>query len=111
MIKHNFPHQLDDATAKKTVDCAFAWYKKQYPEYQPQLAWQSAQKAAVSFAAKGIQIKGVLTLAPQSVLMELDVPFVLRMFKGLALEKIEKEMTRWIAEAEAGRLPADTAVV
>lgn len=105
MITHTFPHTLDNQTAKITMDQAFDWYKQQYPDYQPQLVWQSPVQAAVSFAAKGLHIKGRLVLAPQSIQMELEVPLMLRMFKGLAVDKIQQEMKRWIAKAEAGQLP------
>jgi hypothetical protein len=34
--------------------------------------------------------------------MSLDVPFLLRPFKGKALGVIEEEIRRWVAKGEAG---------
>ena len=36
--------------------------------------------------------------------MELDVPFLLKPFKGKALGVIEEEIKKWMAKAEAGEL-------
>lgn len=101
MIKHAFPHKNLSLDALHNVaNQAFASYKEKYPEYNPVLTWKSKAQAEVNFSAKGASIKGLLSITKTDIVIELEVPLLLRMFKNMALQKIETELNRWLAEAE-----------
>lgn len=103
-MKHTIDHDLDPATAKKVTDRAFAEYSNRYPDYQPTLRWASDQRADVSFNAKGIKLNGSMDISPKAIVLDLDVPFLLRPFQKKAMEVIEREVKVWIGKAKAGQL-------
>ncbi|AKT37521.1 uncharacterized protein CMC5_016620 [Chondromyces crocatus] len=103
-MKHVVNHDLDPETARRVTDKAFSSYKDRFADYNPTLNWSSEKRAEVGFSAKGIQLKGAFELSPGKIEMDLDVPFLLRPFKGKAIEVIDQEIKRWIGEAKAGRL-------
>ena len=103
-MKHSIEHDLDPATAKQVADRAFAEYRSRYPDYEPSLRWSSDRRADVSFNAKGIRMNGSMEIAERAIVMDLDVPLLLRPFRGKALEVIEREVRVWIAKAKAGQL-------
>ena len=103
-MKHSIPHDLDLATAKNVTDKAFESYKAKFAEYNPTMTWTSATKAQAGFSVKGMNLKGEFELRPKDITIDLDVPFMLSMFKGKAIELIEREMKDWIGKAKAGQI-------
>jgi Putative polyhydroxyalkanoic acid system protein (PHA_gran_rgn) len=103
-MKQVIQHELDTAMAKRVADHAFADYQQRYPDYQPTLRWVSDQRADIAFNAKGVKLGGSLTLAPKSIALELDVPFLFRPFQKKALDVIEREVRIWLDKARAGEL-------
>jgi hypothetical protein len=90
--------------AKKAVDKAFESYSKRFADYHPTLEWVNDQHAKAGFSVKGISLKGEFGITPKVIELELDVPFVFRIFKNKALEVIEREVTQWVAKAKAGEI-------
>jgi len=103
-MKHHIEHDLDEATARKVTDRAFAEYKARYPSYDPQLRWTSDQLAEISINAKGIRLKGTMEISPKTITMELDVPFLFRPFQKVAIDVIDREVKVWIGKAHEGKL-------
>jgi hypothetical protein len=103
-MKHEIPHTLDIPTAKKVTDRAFAEYSARYPQYHPTFQWAGDRKADISFNAKGIKLKGSMEVAEGKILMDLDVPFLLRPFQKMAMDVIEREVQVWIGKAKAGEI-------
>lgn len=103
-MKHEIAHSLDIPTAKKVTDRAFAEYSARYPQYHPTFAWATDRRADIGFNAKGIKLKGSMEVAEGKILMDLDVPFLLRPFKSVAIEVIEREVKVWIGKAQAGEI-------
>lgn len=103
-MKHIIVHHLDIPTAKKVTDRAFAEYSQRYPQYHPTFQWVNDRKADVSFSAKGIKLKGAMEVAEKEISMELDVPFLLRPFRQIAIDVIDREVKVWIGKAEAGEI-------
>lgn len=97
-------HPLGADKAKLVLDHAFKSYAERFAKFQPQLAWQSATQANISFSAKGVSIQGTAELNPGSIDIELEVPFILRVFKKQAIEKLEEEAQRWVQKAQAGEI-------
>lgn len=101
-MKHVIAHELDDATARKVADRAFAEYKTRYPDYKPTLVWASERRADITFNAKGLKLDGAMLIEVRAIALELDVPFLLRPFQKKAMEIIEREVQVWLAKARAG---------
>jgi hypothetical protein len=103
-MKHSVPHDLGKEAAKRVATAAFDAYRAQYAKYNPTANWTSDSRADISFTAKGITLKGVLEVQPNSIDMDLDVPFLLRPFKAKAMSAIEGEITDWIGKAKRGEI-------
>ncbi len=103
-MNHEVPHDLDLATAKRCVDKAFETYRARFADYSPTMTWSSDRVAQVGFSAKGIHLHGSIEIRPQTIGLELEVPFLLRVFKNRALEVIENEIRMWVGKAKAGEL-------
>jgi Putative polyhydroxyalkanoic acid system protein (PHA_gran_rgn) len=103
-MKHVVPHGLGLETARKVADAAFNAYKDRFPQYQPRARWVNDNRAEITFNVKGLSLKGELEVSSDDIEMDLDVPFVLRPFKGKAISVIEGEIKKWIAKARAGEI-------
>ena len=103
-MKHVMSHDLPQDVARKVAEHAFDSYRQRYASYQPTLTWVSDTKAKASFNAKGIKLEGVLELLPKAIAFDLDVPFVLRIFKGRAMEIMERELGVWTEKAKRGEI-------
>ncbi len=103
-MKHTIEHDIDLATAKRVTDRAFAEYRGRYPEYDPTLRWTGDMRADVSFSAKGIKLAGFVEIQVRSIVFDLDVPFVLRLFQKKAIEVIDREVRLWLGKAKSGQL-------
>jgi hypothetical protein len=103
-MKHSVPHELGQEKARKVAEAAFASYKQKLAKYDPQARWVSDTKAEISFSVKGMALNGTLGVTDRTIDMELQVPFLLRPFQGTALGVIEKEISAWIAKAQAGEI-------
>lgn len=102
-MKHSIPHDLGKETAKKAALAALDAYKARFGKYNPTANW-TGDRAAISFTAKGITLRGSLEVLDKSIDMDLDVPFLLRPFKDTALGAVEREVTKWIDKAKRGEL-------
>ena len=103
-MKHAVPHDLGIEKARAVADAAFASYKEKLSQYNPSSNWVTDRRAEISFSVKGITLNGSVELQESSIDMELDVPFLLRPFRGKALSVIEKHIRKWIDKAKAGQL-------
>ena len=101
-MKHAVPHDLGPERAKKVAEAALAAYEKKFAKYQPRAQWTSDTRASISFKAKGMSLSGTLEVRGNAIEMDLDVPFLLRPFQGMAVGVIEGEIKEWIAKAKAG---------
>ena len=103
-MKHSIKHPLDLAKAKVVLDKAFASYAERFAKYNPKLTWTADNEADLSFHAKGLTIKGTAEIRSSSIDVELEVPFVLSVFKKVAIEKLEQEAQHWIDKAKKGEV-------
>jgi hypothetical protein len=106
-MKHAVHHDLDLDTARKATDHALESYKDRFSEYNPQVTWKDDRRAEVAFNAKGVTLKGVFELLDDRVEMDMDVPFVFRLFKKKAIDVIEREIRRWLDKAKNGELDGE----
>ncbi len=103
-MKHSISHDVAPPLAKKAAERAFEAYKAKYSEYQPTLHWRDDDHASIEFRVKGVHLHGAFTLRPHVVDLELDVPFVFRIFQKRAIEVIESEVRLWLEKAKAGEI-------
>jgi hypothetical protein len=103
-MKHSIRHDLSIALAKQATEKAFESYKARFGEYNPTFRWATDNRADVSFKVKGVSLAGSFTVQPTTIDLELDVPFVFRLFQSKAVEIIEEEVKSWVAKAKAGQL-------
>jgi hypothetical protein len=103
-MKHAVPHDLGQDLAKKVAESAFASYQQKFAKYSPTADWVTPKRANISFSVKGMTLKGSLEVSASSIDMDLDVPFLLKPFKGTAISVIEGEIKEWIRKARAGEL-------
>ena len=98
-MKHSVQHDVGQEKAIRAAKAALAAYQERFGKYDPKADWIAENRAHVSFTAKGITLKGTIEITPKTIEMDLDVPFVLRPFKGAALGKVDAEIGKWIAKA------------
>ena len=103
-MKHVVPHGLGQDRAKQVAEAALKSYSDRFSQYSPRSNWVSPTRAAISFSVKGMALNGGLEIRDKDFELDLDVPFLLRPFKGTALSVIEEEIKKWVAKAQAGSL-------
>lgn len=103
-LKHEIHHGLSLDLAKKAIDKAMEAYSERFHDYNPTFAWTSETKARLGFRAKGVGVDGEIEIAGPKIFVDLDVPFLLRIFKGKAIEVIDREVKKWVEKARNGEL-------
>jgi hypothetical protein len=101
-MRHKIPHSLPIEIARRATKAALDSYKAQMAEYNPKGHWLSEDRARVSFTVAGRTLDGAVTVTTASVDMELEVPFLFRPFKGVAMRIVQAEIELWLARAKAG---------
>lgn len=103
-MKHTIHTGLEQALAKKAIDKAMDAYKARFAEYNPRFDWTSADKGAFGFKAKGVTLGGTVHVHDHKVDVEMEVPFLFRIFQGKAIEVIEEQVQIWVEKARRGEL-------
>jgi len=103
-IKHEIEHGLEPELAHKAIDKAMEAYSARFADYNPRFHWKSDTEGELGFKAKGVSVDGTIDIEGPKILVDLDVPFILRVFKGKAIEVIDREVRKWIEKARAGEL-------
>jgi hypothetical protein len=103
-MKHTVAHDLGRERAKRVAEAAWNSYSARFANYSPTCQWQSDSKANIGFNVKGVSLKGSLEVNDKDIALDLDVPFLLRPFKGQALKVIEEEIRSWVAKSKAGAI-------
>lgn len=103
-MKHSVAHDLSFDLAKKAATRALESYQERFAEYDPKLRWTSDRDAEVSFAVKGMSLKGNFAVQDKCIDIEMDVPLLMRPFRQKALEVVEREIGKWIDKARKGEL-------
>lgn len=103
-MKHVVNHGLGQERAKQVADAALKSYAARFSQYSPRSSWASPTRADIAFSVKGMSLNGALEIRENDFELELDVPFLLRPFKGTAMSVIEEEIQKWVAKAKSGEL-------
>ncbi|MBM4341927.1 MAG: polyhydroxyalkanoic acid system family protein [Deltaproteobacteria bacterium] len=103
-MRHAIAHDLPPDLAQRTARAACAHYCERFGRYDPRIIWRDDHHADLQFAAKGLTIKGKVAVTAGSLVVDVDIPFLLRPFQGRAVEIVERELQKWIAKAKAGEI-------
>ncbi len=103
-MKHSVAHDLPLDLAKKAAAKALESYQARFAEYDPQLCWNDECNADVSFAVKGMSLKGSFEVLPDRIDIDMEVPLLLRPFKKKAMDVVEGEIGKWIEKARKGEI-------
>lgn len=103
-MKHAVPHDLSIDAAKQAASAALAAYQQRFADYNPTITWVNETLAEVNFKAKGVTMKGSFEILPDRIEMDMEVPFLLRMFRQKAIDVVEGEITKWVTKAKTGQL-------
>jgi len=103
-MKHRIRHGLELPMARKVIEKAMEGYAARFPDYHPRFVWRSDTVGELSFKAKGLSVAGDLEIIGPEVTVDIEVPFIFRVFKGKALKVIESEVNTWVAKANGGEL-------
>lgn len=103
-MKHSVPHSLGKDQARKVARAAFDSYTKRFAEYNPTTDWKTEDSAEIGFSVKGMKLTGSIDVRESEILLDMDVPFLLKPFKKQAIGKIEDEIRGWIEKAKRGEI-------
>jgi hypothetical protein len=103
-MKHEIPHDLEMDLAKLAARKAAEAYAKRFAEYDYRYRWANETRLELSFAVMGKRLEGVMEVLPRKLELELEVPFMFKVFQGKALQIIEREAKDWLAKARRGEL-------
>ncbi len=103
-MKHIIKHDLSMDLVKKATQKAMDTYGARFSEYDPQATWNSDTNATISFTAKGVTLEGTLDLRPKEIELQLDVPFLFKVFQKKAVNIIDSEINEWLQRARNGEL-------
>lgn len=103
-MKHAVPHSLGKTQAISVAKKAFDSYVARFSQYGAQVNWTSDDRANIGFNVKGVSLKGSVAVEEKDIQIDMDVPFLLRPFKDLALGKVEEEIKDWIGKAQRNEL-------
>ncbi len=100
-MKHAVPHDLGFERAKQVTESAWESYSQRFSSYNPTMSWTSDRRAKIGFNVKGANLEGAIEVGDSKIELELEVPFLLKPFRGKAISVIEGEIKEWIAKAKA----------
>jgi hypothetical protein len=100
-MKHEIAHDLGQAKAREITDKALEAYRVRFLEYDPKLNWKTDKAAEIGCTIKGMKIGGTVEVSERSITLDIDVPFLLRPFKGMAVDVIEGEIRKWLDQAKS----------
>jgi hypothetical protein len=103
-VTHDIPHDLDFDLAKLAAQKAAEAYGKRFAEYDYKATWVREDRVELGFTVVGRRLEGSMTIKADRLELELEVPLMMRPFRGKAIEIIEKEARTWLDKAKRGEL-------
>jgi hypothetical protein len=102
-MKKTIDTNLDKARSKIAIDKAMDAYKKRFAEYTPRYDWTTDDSGEFSFNAKGVKLSGSIRVRDHAVDVDMDVPFLFRIFQGKAMEVIQEQVEEWVEKVKTGK--------
>lgn len=95
-MKQTIDTNLDKARSKIAIGKAMDEYKARFAEYSPRFDWTADDAGEFSFNAKGVKLGGTIKVRENKVDVDMDVPFLFRIFQGQAMKVIQEQVERWV---------------
>ena len=104
-MQHIIEHDLSPELAKKAADKAAEYYTQKWAKYDAKTTWTSDTHAEITFHVKGVSVAATVDLQPGQAVVDMQkVPLLLRPFKNMALDTVERTLEKWILKAKNGEL-------
>lgn len=103
-MDYSVKHDLGKDKAKQVAEAAYESYQERFAKYQPTANWVAPYSCDISFTAKGIKLKGNMSVTDNTIDMSLNVPLLLRPFKKMALGVVSEEIEKWVQKANNGEI-------
>lgn len=103
-MRHVVRHGLGTEAATQAIRTAWVSYAERFARFAPKATWSSPTRAQVAFVVPGGTVSGTLEVTTEDIVIDLEVPLMLRPFKGKAVEVVEREIATWVDRARRGSL-------
>jgi hypothetical protein len=103
-MKKTIDTGLNVADSKRALTGAMDAYKARFAEYDPRFNWVSDTRGEFGFTAKGIEIGGNMEIRDNEVDVEMEVPFLFRIFQGRAMDVIREQIDLWVGKVKRGEV-------
>ncbi|MBZ0121096.1 MAG: polyhydroxyalkanoic acid system family protein [Sandaracinaceae bacterium] len=103
-IKHEIHHGLSLELARKAIDKAMEAYGARFVDYDPRFDWKTEVLGQFSFRARGVGVEGEIEIIGPEIYVDVEVPFILRIFRGKAIDVIDREVRKWVEKARNGEI-------
>lgn len=104
-MEHIIKHDLSPELAKKAADKAAEHYTKKWEKYDAKSTWVADDKAEITFRVKGVNVAATVEMQPGQAVIEMQkVPLLLRPFKNMALDVVQRTIEKWMERAKNGEL-------
>jgi hypothetical protein len=104
-MEHIIKHDLSPELAKKAADKAAEHYTKKWAKYDAKSTWVTDDKAEITFRVKGVNVAATVEMQPGQAVIEMQkVPLLLRPFKNMALDVVQRTIEKWMERAKNGEL-------
>ena len=104
-MQHIIKHDLSPELTKKAADKATEHYIAKWEKYDAKSRGISDTHAEITFRVKGVNVAATIDMQPGQVVIDMQkVPLLLRPFKNMALDVVQRVMQKWIDRAKDGEL-------
>jgi hypothetical protein len=103
-MKHTIDTGLNLSDSKRAIDKAMEAYSARFADYNPRFAWVSDTAAEFGFSAKGVSLGGTMTVRDAKIDVDMEVPFLFKIFQGRAMDVIKEQVNLWVGKVKAGEV-------
>ncbi len=79
-------------------------YCERFSKYGPETQWLNEDEVRIGFRVRGIELSGLLRLLPHAIVLDMNVPILLRPFQTKAIDVIEAQVQSWLQRTRSGEL-------
>ncbi len=104
-LQHTVSHDLGLTRSREVLEQAFAHYQERYPHAHLQRQWRGDRESHVDLRVGGFHLQARILLGDSNVTLDMDVPLLARLWVPKIKARIEREIGRWLKEANDGPAP------
>jgi hypothetical protein len=103
-MKHTIDTGLNVPDSKRAIEKAMDEYKARFAEYNPRFDWKTETSGEFGFKAKGVSLAGTISIRENKIDVDMDVPFLFKIFQGKAMDVIKEQVNVWVGRVKAGEV-------